>query len=78
MARRILIMKYKIQLQGLHCEACKKITQKRLGKLEGVTLVTVDVDTQSARVDSTSMIVRQQVESVLKDTDYKVTAVTEV
>lgn len=71
-------MKYKIQLQGLHCEACKKITQKRLGKLEGVTLVTVDVDTQSARVDSTSMIVRQQVESVLKDTDYKVTAVTEV
>jgi copper chaperone CopZ len=71
-------MNYKIQLQGLHCDACKKIIQKRLGKLEGVTLVTVGLDTQSALVESTSTIVLQQVEGVLKDTDYKVTTVVEV
>lgn len=71
-------MNYKVQLQGLHCDACKKITQKRLGKLEGVTLVTVDIDTQTALIESTDRIEQNQVEEVLKDTEYKVTAFVEV
>ena len=71
-------MNYKVQLQGLHCDACKKITQKRLGKLEGVTLVTVDVDAQTALIQSNSVIDQVQAENALKDTEYKVTAFVEV
>jgi copper chaperone CopZ len=71
-------MNYKAQLQGLHCEACKKITQKRLGKLEGVTLVNVDIDAQTALIESANVINQNQVEEILKDTEYKVTAFMEV
>lgn len=71
-------MNYKIQLQGLHCDACKMITQKRLERLEGVGLVTIDLGAQTALIQRSSLIVRAQVEDALKDTDYKIINVMEV
>jgi len=71
-------MNYKIQLQGLHCEACKKITEKRIGKLEGVSSVNVDLNQQTALVQSNRSLSQTEIERVLKDTEYKITAFLEV
>ncbi|EKD99973.1 MAG: hypothetical protein ACD_22C00126G0004 [uncultured bacterium] len=71
-------MNYKIQLQGLHCEACKKISEKRIGKLEGVTSVNVDLPQQVAQIQANRIILRSEIEEVLKDTEYKVTAFMEI
>jgi hypothetical protein len=54
------------------------ITQKRLERLEGVGLVTIDLGAQTALIQSSSLIVRAQVEDALKDTDYKIINVMEV
>ena len=71
-------MNYKIQLQGLHCKSCKKIIEKRLGTLEGVTLVNVDISQQTALVRSDRGLNQTEVEEALKDTAYKIIALTEV
>lgn len=71
-------MKYRIQLQGLHCESCKKLVQKRLEKLDGIVFVDVDIDKQLATLESGSVILQQQIEVALNDTEYKVIAFTEI
>lgn len=71
-------MNYRIQLQDLHCEACKKISEKRIGRLEGVTSVNVDLPQQVAQIQANRIILRSEIEEVLKDTEYKVTAFMEI
>ncbi len=70
-------MNYSIKLHGLHCEACKKITEKRIGKLNGVTSVVTELTTQTVTVSSDSDLNLQTIEQVLEDTEYKVTAFSE-
>lgn len=77
MARKHLSMNYKVQLDGLHCDACKKIIQKRLGKLEGVTLITVELDAQTALIQSNNPINQIQIENALKDSEYKIIGLVE-
>lgn len=57
-------------LTGLTCPACKKITEKRIGSLPGVTHVEVTVANGSAHVESESPITSVQINEVLKDTPY--------
>ena len=71
-------MNYKIKLQGLHCEACKKIAEKRIGKLEGVSSVNVDLNQQTALVQTNRSLSQTEVEGALKNTEYKITAFLEV
>jgi copper chaperone CopZ len=65
------MQKQNILLQGLHCQACKKITEKRIGSLLGVESVSVDIDTQFATVMAQRIISKEEVNSVLVGTDYK-------
>jgi copper chaperone CopZ len=71
-------MHYLVTLQGLHCEACKKITEKRIGKIEGVSSTITDLANQTVSVQANRALTLQDVEEVLKDTEYKVTAFTEI
>ncbi|MFA5776358.1 MAG: heavy metal-associated domain-containing protein [Patescibacteria group bacterium] len=71
-------MNYKIKLQGLHCEACKKIAEKRIGKLKGVGSVNVDLNQQTVLVQSNRSLSQTEIEGVLKDTEYKIIAFLEV
>ena len=71
-------MNYKIQLQGLHCDACKKILQKRLGRLEGVTFVDVNLDQQTVLLTSSNALEQVNIKEALKDTEYKVAALIEI
>lgn len=64
-------MKQTITLTGLTCPACKKITEKRIGGLDGVTKVETTIDTGSVTIIASREISAQEINNVLKDTPYK-------
>ena len=59
------------QVEGLSCQACQKIIQKRVGKIQGVTEVSVDLNGK-LELKSDRTIDKAELINVLKDTDYKV------
>ena len=60
-----------ITLSGLTCPACKKITEKRIGGLDGVIKVETTVETGLVAIVANREISAQEVNNVLKDTPYK-------
>jgi len=59
-------------LSGLTCPACKKLTEKRIGVIPGVTKVEVTVATGEAVINANKKITTLQIKEVLKDTPYQV------
>ncbi len=64
--------KQTITLSGLTCAACKKITEKRIGGLDGVTKVETTVETGLVAIEANREISAQEIITVLKDTPYKI------
>ena len=60
------------KLLGLTCPACKKIAEKRIATISGVTKVEVTVVSGIAVVESNKNITKLQIRDVLKDTPYQV------
>ncbi|MBI5614550.1 heavy-metal-associated domain-containing protein [Candidatus Gottesmanbacteria bacterium] len=61
-----------VTLSGLTCPACKKITEKRIGGLNGVTHVDVIVDTGIVTIQGDREISVSEIDEALRDTQYKV------
>lgn len=59
-------------IQGMTCEGCVKSVQEELSKLKGVDHVEVNLDTQTAVLNSEQKIPFEQVEKQLASTDYQV------
>lgn len=66
------MQKQTIKLSGLTCPACKKITEKRIGSLLGVTRVEVDINTGMVIIEGERELTLSEISNVLKDTPYKV------
>lgn len=66
------MQKQTIKLSGLTCPACKKVTEKRLGGIEGVTKVEVAIDSGIAAIDANKEITILEIKEALKDTPYQV------
>lgn len=64
-------METTIQLTGLHCDACLKVSARRIKKIEGVTDAVVNINGQ-ARIIANRHIQKEEVREVLKDTEYSV------
>ena len=60
------------QLSGLHCESCKKITEKRVQKIEGVITAETNLQTGELRLKSQRQITKQEIIDALAGTDYLV------
>lgn len=60
------------QLSGLHCESCKKISERRVKKIEGVTEATTNLATGALLVSSNRNITKEEVIKALEGTDYQV------
>ena len=60
-----------ITLSGLTCPACKKITEKRIGGLDGVSKVETTIETRLVAIEASREISAQEINNVLKDTPYK-------
>lgn len=59
-------------LKGLHCPACKKLTEKRIRTIAGVASVTVDPNSGLAIVQSATEITSEQISKALENTAYTV------
>lgn len=60
-----------IQLSGLTCEACKKVTEKRIARIQGVQSVNVDPTTGKGTIIADHAIHADEVIKVLEGTHYK-------
>ncbi len=65
--------KYTFKLSGLTCTACKKISEKRIGSIPGVSRVEVDINSGEAMVSSSQPISYLEIDSALEGTQYQVT-----
>ncbi len=60
-----------IKLSGLTCPACKKLTEKRLGGVSGVTKIEVNLNSGIATIEADRIIALSEIKAVLKDTPYE-------
>jgi copper chaperone CopZ len=60
------------QLSGLHCESCKKISERRVKKIEGVTEATTNVETGDLNIGGNRSIDKAEIVKALEGTDYQV------
>ncbi|OGJ20234.1 MAG: hypothetical protein A3A82_03835 [Candidatus Pacebacteria bacterium RIFCSPLOWO2_01_FULL_47_12] len=60
------------QLSGLHCESCKKISEKRIKKIKGVTETITNIETGELAISGDRAITKQEVITALEGTDYQV------
>jgi copper chaperone CopZ len=61
-----------VYLSGLTCPACKKITEKRIGGLDGVTKVETTLANGQVTIEGSREISTQEINQVLRDTPYKI------
>lgn len=60
------------QLSGLHCESCKKISEKRVVKIEGVSEATTNIETGNLTINGNRVVAKEEVIKALEGTDYQV------
>lgn len=60
------------KLSGLTCPACKKIIEKRVYALPGITGAIVDLKLQEVTVDAIRNINILEIKEALADTQYQV------
>lgn len=58
-------------INGMHCEACTKLSAKRIKKIEGVLDASVDLETKIALVHAARPITTNEINAVLADSDYR-------
>lgn len=58
-------------ISGMHCDACTKLTTKRIKTIKGVSNVSVDLESRSANVESDRPVTAEEINSVLIDSSYK-------
>ena len=68
-----MVQIYKID--GMSCDGCARTVKIKLGKIDGVEEVTVDLDKQQATIVSQSPVSSAQVQKALEHTTYTLAAV---
>ena len=61
-----------VNIEGMKCEHCAKTVEEKIGKIEGVSKVKVDLKKKCAIITSSSLIKKEEVEASLEDTNFKV------
>ena len=60
------------QLSGLHCASCKKISEKRIKQIAGITEATTNLETGELTINSERVITKQELIKALEGTGYQV------
>ncbi len=68
-------MKLLFRLQGITCEACVKLCEMKIKKINGVTNIAYNVSNGVMEVDSDGQINLGQIQTVLANTPYKVLSI---
>lgn len=59
-----------LKLNGLTCNACKQVSERRIKRIAGVQAVTVDITTGTTEIIAERVVSPLEVQSVLNGTDY--------
>ena len=59
-------MKHTYQIKGMTCDGCKKHVEQALGKVDGVTTVSVDLKNATAEIETASHIPLEKLQEALK------------
>jgi copper chaperone CopZ len=65
-------MKQTFTIKGTHCPACKKLIEKRVGTITGVSLVEVNFTTGETVITASHEITKGKLQKVLEGMDYQV------
>ena len=68
---QLSVVTSQFQLSGLTCESCVKLIKRKLGKLNGVQKVILDLSGKTEIVAS-QPILKETVSAVLAGTDYQI------
>lgn len=60
------------QLTGLHCESCKKISEKRVRRIAGVVDATTNLATGGLTISGDRAIAKEEVAKALEGTNYQI------
>lgn len=55
----------------MHCEACTKLSAKRIKSIDGVTDATVDLSNRTATIIADRQLAVEEVNEVLADSVYR-------
>lgn len=64
-------MEKKMLIEGMMCVRCKAAVEKHLGKVEGVTACTVDLEAKTATITMEKDVPDAVLMDVVKGLDYK-------
>jgi len=64
--------KIQITIKGTHCQACKRLIERKFGAINGVTLVNVNFETGETEVVLTRDISNDEFQKALEGMEYKV------
>lgn len=59
------------KISGLTCDACVKLSAKRIGRIPGVSAVQVDQDSGQASLVATREVTLAEINESLKGTEYR-------
>ena len=59
-------MKHTYQIKGMTCDGCKKHLEQALGKVDGVTTVSVDLKNATSEIEMASHIPLEKLQEALK------------
>ena len=58
-------------ISGMTCEACAKLTTKRIKNINGVLDAQVDLETKTANVEAERPITTQEINTAFGDSSYR-------
>ncbi|KKU92257.1 MAG: hypothetical protein UY21_C0003G0033 [Microgenomates group bacterium GW2011_GWA1_48_10] len=61
----------KVKLSGLHCQACQKLTAKRIQQIPDVVDVHVDLGSAVAEITRSRTTTLEEVNKILEGTNYQ-------
>lgn len=68
-------MSKKITIEGMSCGHCVKRVKDALLELEGIISADIDLDTQTAVIDSTGEVSDEKIKFALDDVGYEVISI---
>lgn len=69
-------MKKTLSIEGMSCGSCVKHTSEALEKIDGVSSVSVDLETKTAVIESDAAITDDVLKSVVSGAGYTVVAIS--
>ena len=64
--------KIKLTIKGTHCQACKRLIERKFGAISGVVSVNVDFETGEAEIILERDITKDEFQKALEGMEYEI------